>query len=113
MQKRISNYLSCVVLICLSCCGGTAQPDFTKLTDQQWQEDLDYLSNRITKSFAGFTPETRTLFANEVRQLSNTLNVLTVPEKILGMTKLLAILHDGHTEVSLVGASSGFRRFPI
>ncbi len=99
--------------MCLSSCRGQSQPDLETLSDQQWQEDLEFLVTRINKSFAGFTPETRAAFADEAAKLKGSIGGKAVPEKILGMAKLLAILHDGHTEVSLVGTSSRFRRYPI
>lgn len=97
----------------MASCTGSAQPNLSNLSDAQWQEDFNFLVARINKSFAGFTPEIREAFDRESQRLGNELNSLPPREKILGMAKLMALLHDGHTEISLVGRSSQFHRYPV
>lgn len=99
--------------MCLASCTGSAQPDLSNLSATQWQEDFKFLVARVNKSFAGFTPEIREAFDRESQRLGNELNNLPPREKILGMAKLMALLHDGHTEISLVGKSSQFHRYPV
>ncbi len=101
-----------IVLVCVAC-QGNGQPNLASLSASQWQQDLDYLTGKINKAFAGFTPELKTRFASEASKLRAAIPNLSVNQRILEMARLLAMLNDGHTEISIVGPATGFHRVPL
>jgi hypothetical protein len=107
MKKMIFIFLIALVS------QGRAQVDLNSLTPQQWQEDLDYLVNKIDKKFAGFTPDMKLRFAEEASAIRKAIPSLTTNQRIMEFARLLALLNDGHTEISLTGSGSGFHRFPL
>lgn len=104
---------SIFILLILICGEGNAQVDLNKITVAQWQQDLDHLFGKIEKRFAGFTPELKEKFAHEASNLRDAMGSLTVNQRIVEMARLLALLNDGHTEISLTGSGTGFSRFPL
>jgi len=55
-MKKLASPLALLIFFLFSC-NGNAQVDLSKLTLAECSKDLDFLSQRINKSFAGFTPE--------------------------------------------------------
>src|SRR6185295_18107943 len=101
------------LLFSFSACTGNSQVNLPELTSLQWQQDLDYLVNKIDKQFAGFTTESRIQFKTEASKIREAIPQLSVNQRILEFARLLALLNDGHTEISLVGPRSNFTRFPL
>jgi Peptidase family S41 len=84
-----------------------------KIAAQPWASDLKTLSEKINKSFAGFTPEMKTQFDRDVETLARKLPSLTEPQVLVEMGKVLARLQDGHTELNLLQRTAKLRRLPL
>lgn len=87
-----------------------AQP---KPSQAQWQQDIDYLSSKVNKTFAAFTPETRTAFNQEIANLRQNLGSLEPYQILARLSQAMALLNDGHTELNLQQQAAGFRALPI
>ena len=100
-MKMINLKFTLIFLFVLSTSGNCfAQTDITKLTSLQWQEDLDTLVAKGNRIFAGFTDETKMLFNNEAKKIREAIPSLKSTSIALAFTRLLALLNDGHTELS-------------
>ena len=102
-----------LIIFLLISCKPNAQTDLNKLDIHAWSEDLDYLTSKINNRFAGFSPESKIKFNTEAMKVRTELPSLSTNQKILSFTRLLALLDDGHTEISIVGPGSGFHRLPL
>lgn len=100
-------------LLLMNSCLGKGQVNLNELTLDQWKIDLDYMVNRINKSFAGFNPELKTQFLQETQKLKANLTNLSRNQIIMEFARMLALLNDGHTELSLTGPGAHFNRFPL
>lgn len=94
-------YLKCLAffffILHLNC---FSQTDITTLSAKQWQEDLDTLVVTGNRLFAGFTEKTKKLFNEEAKKIRAAIPELKPTSIALEFTRLLALLEDGHTEVS-------------
>lgn len=101
------------VALLLAACQGRSQVDLATLSSNQWQDDLSYLTEKVEKRFAGFTPELRNRFRTESEKIRTQIPSLSVNQRIMEFARLLALLQDGHTEVSVVGSEANFHRLPL
>lgn len=92
---------------------GNSQVNLNELTTLQWQEDLDYLTDKVEKKFAGFTPELKTQFKSEAGEIRSKIPMLSVNQRIMEFARLMAMLNDGHTEISILGRETNFHRLPL
>jgi len=102
-----------LLLLLLTACQTKAQVDLNTLKPEQWQADLDALTSKIDSRFAGFTPGLKLKFDEEAARIRNKIPALSVSQRVMEFARLLALLNDGHTEISIVGRGSGFGRLPI
>ncbi len=94
-------------------CQGNSQVDLNQLSAGQWLQDLEYLTDKVEKKYAGFTPDLKIRFKEEADKLRTALPSLSVNQRIMECARLMAMLNDGHTEISLDGAEANFNRLPI
>ena len=102
-----------VIIFLLISCKPNAQTDLSSLGLISWSQDLEFLVSKINSRFAGFTPALKEKFNAEVQKLRAELPQLSSTQKIMSFARLLAVLGDGHTEISVVGPAVGFSRLPL
>lgn len=72
------------------------------LTDQQWREDIDFLAKTVAdKHRHPFDTVSRADFDKAVAALRERVPFLSDHEIIVGMAKLVALLRDGHSRLTL------------
>lgn len=96
-----------VILLAALCATVPAQ----QLTTQQWQSDVAYLSDHLSRMhinfFAHLTPDD---FTAAVNSLNGSMAAMTAPQIRAAMSRLVAMGQDSHT-ILFLGAAS--RRFPF
>jgi len=102
-----------LIIFLLISCKPNAQTDLSTLDHMAWSQDLEFLVSKINNRFAGFTPALKEKFNSETNKIRAELPHLSTAQKIMSFAKLLAVLGDGHTEISVVGPAAGFRRLPL
>lgn len=89
-------------------------PAQTADRDQRWQGDLDALVTRITTLHPNpYTRTTPDMFRQEVQTLRERIPTLTDAQVVLGLARILGLLNDGHSSISLTQAGTGLRRYPV
>jgi len=84
-----------------------------EMTQEDWQDDLDYLDKKIQKEFQSFNPKLKPAFSDEMATLKSKLNDLENYEIACEIMRLLATLQDGHTELNIGQERTGFHRVPL
>ena len=82
--------------------------------DERWRADLDALVSRITSVHPN--PYTRTSpesFQEQVQQLRERIPSLSDRQAVLGVSRILALLNDGHSTINLTQTGTGIRRYPV
>jgi hypothetical protein len=92
-----------------------SQSDALKnMTAEKWQLDLDYLVDVTTSEFALFTTESKQRFTTSATKLRSQLPHLTGNNSsVIEISRLMALLNEGHTELQLFGSDLGFQRLPL
>jgi hypothetical protein len=101
------------LLLILLSCRGNSQVELESLSPTQWQQDVDYLVNKVNRNFAGFNPSLKTSFNEDAAKIKAAIPRLSTHERILELARLMATLQDGHTEINLTGSETAFSRLPI
>ncbi len=83
------------------------------MSAEKWQLDLDYLVDVTTSEFALFTAESKQRFTASATKLRSQLPQLTSNNSIIEISRLMALLNEGHTELKLFGSDLGFQRLPL
>lgn len=83
------------------------------MSAEKWQLDLDYLVDVTTSEFALFTTESKQRFTTSATKLRSQLPHLTSNNSIIEISRLMALLNEGHTELKLFGSDLGFQRLPL
>ena len=85
----------------------------TPMTSGQWRADLDSLTEALRREhrnlFHSMSPES---FDDAVRSLRTRIPVLAGHEIVVELARLVALVGDGHTHLSLTEVA-GFRRYPL
>lgn len=72
------------------------------LNDQQWREDLRFLADKVAQEHRNpFDHVSAEVFWKEVEKLERQIPQLEDHEIIVGMARLCALIHDGHTRLTL------------
>jgi hypothetical protein len=82
--------------------------------DDRWRSDIDALAAHITAVHPN--PYTRTAdatFRDEVRQLRDRIPSISDAQVVVGISRILALLNDGHSSINLTQPGSGIRRYPV
>ena len=106
--KRLMRLV--VAALTLSCVFASAQDP---ARDERWRQDLDALSARINAVHPN--PYTRTSpesFRQEVQELRDRIPALSDRQVVLGFSRILALLNDSHSTISLTQPGIGLRRYP-
>src|SRR5215207_9013155 len=78
-----------------------AQSPPPKLTEAQWQADVRFLGDELPRRHKNaYHRMKREDFEAAVNQLSKAVPTMTDNEIAVGMMKLVAMVHDGHTSLS-------------
>jgi hypothetical protein len=77
------------------------------LTDQQWREDIDFLAKTVAEKHRHpFDTLSRADFDKAVAALRDRVPALADHEVVVGMIKLVAMLRDGHSRLTLPAGPS-------
>jgi tetratricopeptide (TPR) repeat protein len=80
----------------------TAPSRASGLTDQQWREDIDFLAKTVAEKHRHpFDLLSRADFDKAVAALRDRIPALADHEVVVGMIKLVAMLRDGHSRLTL------------
>ncbi|MFO7979538.1 MAG: tetratricopeptide repeat protein [Candidatus Aminicenantes bacterium] len=72
------------------------------LNDQQWREDLQFLAEKVAQEHRNpFDHVSAEVFWKEVEKLDRQIPLLEDHEIIVGMARLVSLIHDGHTRLTL------------
>jgi tetratricopeptide (TPR) repeat protein len=91
-----------ILLAVLLVCGAatSAQPAPPRLTAAQWQTDVDFLSQAMPRQHPNlFRRMKREDFDAAVQQFHDRIPSLNEDEIIVGLMKIVAMVHDGHTGI--------------
>lgn len=83
------------------------------MTPEQWQEDLQYLENKLTKQLKNPNPDLIPLLFEGVQKLKGQVGQLSNEKIAIELGKTLATQQDGHTELDLMQTAVGFNRLPL
>ncbi len=100
-------------MLCLTTLIAHGQSKLNTMTPHLWEEDLDYLDNKIQKQFNSFIPGIKDEFAKEVATLKSQLGSLKNYEVAAEIMRILSTLKDGHTELNIGHRKVGFHRVPL
>ena len=84
-----------------------------KMTDQLWQEDLNYLNRKIQKQFNSFSPGVKETFDAEIKALEQKISNVESHQIYCEIMRILSLLKDGHTELNVGQKNTGFHRLPL
>lgn len=105
------------LLISISALTSSSQPG---ITSHAWQEDLEFLQEKINGEFSHlFYRTTRESFNKRIEELIARIPMLERHEIILGITSIIADFKIGHTAVQLVQnkhgntLNTGFTQLPV
>lgn len=86
---------------------------FSEMVAAQWYADLNFLVNALLTTHPDpFTITSRSDFERGVEELRSQIPALPGYAVVVGLKKVLASIHDGHTGLA-VSEIPGFRRYPI
>ncbi len=111
--KALAISLICLFVFSLK---GFAQQNSTPkdLTTEQWREDLRNFAEQIPKVHKNaFHTITKEQFEAAVERLDKLIPKLKRHEIIVELSRLAAMIGDGHTEVWLGQDQIGFRQYPL
>jgi hypothetical protein len=85
------------------------------INSNEWKEDLQFLAQTITKGHPDpYARMDKTAFEQAVNDLNKKIPVLKRNEIIVGMAKIVAMLHDAHSSIGLSWDKEiDFKRLPI
>lgn len=82
--------------------------------DERWTADLNALTARIMTVHPNpYTRASPEEFAMEVQTLRQRIPSLTDAGVVVGFARILALLNDSHSAISLTQTGSGVRRYPL
>lgn len=84
-----------------------------EMTPSQWQEDLQYLENKLTKQFKNPNADLTPLLFEGLQKLKKQVGQLSNEKLAIELGKTLATQQDGHTELDLMQPAVGFNRLPL
>jgi hypothetical protein len=84
------------------------------MTPELWREDLRYLQKQLVRKHAEpFASVEEVAFNQAVTRLDERIPQMTDAAIQVEMGRLVAMLHDGHTELWLAREGLGFRNYPF
>jgi len=106
-MKNTLNKTTGRLLVCFYFCFfllGSALPLISAkvLNDHQWREDLRFLAEKVAYEHRNpFDHVSAEVFWKEVEKLDRQIPSLEDHEIIVGMARLVSLIHDGHTRLTL------------
>ncbi|MBX2875267.1 MAG: hypothetical protein KTR30_24330 [Saprospiraceae bacterium] len=100
-----------IITSLLLCIGLRAQ--IQEMTPVQWQEDLQYLENKLKKQFKNPDANLTPLLFDGLQKLKKQVGQLSNEKLAVELGKTLATQQDGHTELDLMQTAVDFNRLPI
>jgi hypothetical protein len=92
--------LGLVLLILLNSC--TSESAITEITPDAWRADLQYLARELPKHHVNaFHAVSREIFTSEVAGLDASIPKMNSDEILVGLTRIVALVGDGHTHLDL------------
>jgi hypothetical protein len=117
MSRILSVSVSIVVFVLTAVAQTGGKVDRLSQSEvEKWREDLHYMAQEMPKRHKNlFHTMTREEFMSAVRNLDRRIPNLSRDEVIVGVARIVAIVHDGHTGVRglLYGSQIGFQYYPI
>jgi len=109
LTKLPASFLFVLSLLFLAQIGAASVPPAqmtparpSGLTDQEWREDIDFLAKTVAEKHRHpFDTLSRADFDKAVAALRGRVPVLADHEVVVGMIKLVAMLRDGHSRLTL------------
>ena len=101
-------------VLSLSLLIGCGTSSDVKMDSMKWKEDLHYLSNELAKEHKNIYHKIhKEEFQQAVDRLDKRIPELTNQEIMVDLASIVAMVGDGHTELSLFQSSAKFHRFPL
>ncbi len=110
-RRALAALLYVAIVGCSS--SATAQRRDT-LTPTQWREDLANLASQLERRHAAlYHSVSKDTFQTRVDQLARGIPRMSREQIIVQLAQIVALVHDGHTELASLQPLSGFRRAPV
>jgi tetratricopeptide (TPR) repeat protein len=110
MFPRRASFI-CFVTLCSVLVHGSAN---TPAETAQWREDLRYFAEQAPQVHKNlFHSMTQVKFEAAVKSLDERIPALSRNETIVELTRIVAMIGDGHTYVELQQPPTSFRHYPI
>src|SRR5687767_15067616 len=107
MNRSLTCWLT--LLILLSSCA--SQNATTEIAPAAWRADLRYLASELpSRHVNAFHTVSRETFAAEVARLDAAIPGMNGDEILVGFTKIVALIGDGHTHLDL---PPSYLRYPV
>ncbi len=104
---------SCICFIALCSLLSRASTN-TPAEAVQWREDLHYLAQQAPQVHKNlFHSMTREEFESTVKNLDQRIPALSRNQTIVELTRLVAMIGDGHTYIDLQEPPTSFRHYPV
>jgi len=102
LYKKTVRSLGCIFFGLFFLSAGLPLLSANVINDQQWREDLRFLAEKVDQEHRNpFDHVSSEAFWNEVEKLDRQIPQLEDHEIIVGMARLAALIHDGHTRLTL------------
>ena len=101
-------------VLILSLLAGCGRTTIRQMDSVKWKEDLHYLSTELAKEHKNlFHKVSKEEFLQAVNKLDERIPELTNQQIMVGLASIVAMVGDGHTELSLYQSAAQFHRFPL
>jgi len=110
-MRAVSAVLCALAATCCALAGGVP---IDRMTADDWREDLAFLARELPKRHANlYRAVSERQWKQAVDDLDARIPSLSGPEIEVGLTRLVAMAGDGHTELWLAWPQTGLHRYPI
>ncbi len=111
-RLAIGSFLA--VVLCSPAIVAQTTTPAAPLTAEQWEEDLDFLLNMLPRKHKNaFFQTTEADFRAAGEALRAQLPQLAEPQRVIGLAKLAAMLHDSHTSLDIRPYARAFHLLPL
>ena len=93
---------------------GCAEQSIQDMDGEKWQEDLDYLAKELPKRHKNLYHQVSAeKFQRAIENLKQNVPTLSNHEIAVEFARIVAMIGDGHTELSLIQSATQFERIPL
>lgn len=93
---------------------GCSQTSVQDMDSKKWQEDLNYLAKELPKRHKNLYHQvTAEQFQLAVENLKQNIPTLSNHEITVAFARIVAMIGDGHTKLSLIQSATQFERIPL